>query len=198
MPVIAFVEGLGASGAYMIAIGADKIVALRNGLIGSIGVVGSRFNFTDLMKNLGISYDQYVSSDYKEAGVPFFKSTGAQRQYLQDITMQYFNTFKNMVQEARGFSPIEIEKVANAKVFLAEESLKLKLIDAIGTKDLAIELISKRLEENNIKDLEVREVRPEPKRQQGFFDGIFTSAFKILTKIQANADIWNIQTILKY
>jgi ClpP class serine protease len=112
--------------------------------------------------------------------------------------MQYFNTFKNMVQEARGFSPIEIEKVANAKVFLAEESLKLKLIDAIGTKDLAIELISKRLEENNIKDLEVREVRPEPKRQQGFFDGIFTSAFKILTKIQANADIWNIQTILKY
>ena len=198
IPVIAFIEGYGASGSYMVAIGADKIVALRTSIIGSIGVISGGFNFTDLMKNLGIAYHQYASSEYKGAGSPFLKPTDLQNEYRKDLIMQIFNVFKSMVQEARGLSPFELEKVANAKVSIAEEALKLKLIDEIGTKDLAIEIISKKLEENNIKNLEIKEVIPEPQEQKGFLEGLYMSALKVLTKLQANADSGNIQTIVKH
>jgi protease-4 len=197
MPVIAFVEGSGTSGSYMVAIGADKIIALRTSTIGSIGVISAGFNFTDLMKNLGISYYQYASSEYKGAGSPFLKPTDLQNEYRKDLIMQIFNVFKAMVQEARGLSPSELNKVANAKVFLAEEALKLKLIDEIGTKDLAVEIISAKLEEENMKNLEVREVIPEP-YEKGFFDGFYSSVSKMLTKLQSRAESASIQAIVKH
>jgi ClpP class serine protease len=149
------------------------------------------------MKNLGISYYQYASSEYKGAGSPFLKPTDLQNEYRKDLIMQIFNVFKAMVQEARGLSPSELNKVANAKVFLAEEALKLKLIDEIGTKDLAVEIISAKLEEENMKNLEVREVIPEP-YEKGFFDGFYSSVSKMLTKLQSRAESASIQAIVKH
>jgi serine protease SohB len=63
LPVLAFVEDVGASGGYMLACAADEIMCNEFSIVGSIGVVGASFGFHELMNKVGIERRLYTSGD---------------------------------------------------------------------------------------------------------------------------------------
>src|SRR5215475_13472228 len=65
IPVIAFVDDVGASGGYMIACAADEIVCDQSSIVGSIGVIGASFGFDEAMKKLGVERRIYTSGENK-------------------------------------------------------------------------------------------------------------------------------------
>src|SRR5579864_2699792 len=71
LPVIAFVEDVGASGGYMLACAADEIICNDFSIVGSIGVVGASFGFHELMEKVGIERRLYTSGDRKVMLDPF-------------------------------------------------------------------------------------------------------------------------------
>ena len=71
IPVLAFVEDVGASGGYMLACAADEIICDQYSIVGSIGVVGGTFGFTKLMDKLGVERRLYTSGDRKVMLDPF-------------------------------------------------------------------------------------------------------------------------------
>ena len=71
LPVLAFVEDVGASGGYMLACAADEIICNEFSIVGSIGVVGASFGFNQLMEKVGIERRIYTSGDRKAMLDPF-------------------------------------------------------------------------------------------------------------------------------
>ncbi|MGC1683080.1 MAG: S49 family peptidase, partial [Pseudolabrys sp.] len=71
LPVLAFVEDVGASGGYMLACAADEIVCNEFSIVGSVGVVGASFGFNELMNKVGIERRLYTSGDRKAMLDPF-------------------------------------------------------------------------------------------------------------------------------
>jgi len=71
IPVLAFVEDVGASGGYMLACAADEIICNDFSIVGSIGVVGASFGFHELMEKVGIERRLYTSGDRKGMRDPF-------------------------------------------------------------------------------------------------------------------------------
>lgn len=180
IPVIAFVEDLAASGGYMVAIGANKIVALRTSVVGSIGIRGfAKFDLTGIMKKYDVGYEEYASSEYKTSSSNFVKTTEKERAYLRETLLQGYDVFKDMVSKERNLKGNELERVANAKIFFAEKALEYKLIDSIGTKDSAIELINGLVKSESKKSLQVKMIKPEPKPVDGFFGNVSKSLINI-------------------
>lgn len=180
MPVAVFVEDLAASGGYMAAIAGHKIFAMRTSVVGSIGIRGfAKFDLTGFIKKYDISYEEYASSEYKTAGSNFQKTTEKERVYMQETLMQGYVVFKSMVAEERKLEGKQLEQVANAKVFFGDKALEYKLIDEIGTKDLAIEFINSKLEVKPKKPLQVKMIRPEPKKVDGLFGNVSQALLNI-------------------
>lgn len=159
IPVISFIQGYGASGGYMVAIAGNKIISVQTGIIGSIGVIGSQFDYTELMKKLGINYIEYKTSPYKGAGTPFKTPTELQKQYKQDLVNQIFEVFTGLVKKERKLTKTQMLKVSNAKVFVGANAISVKLIDAVGDKDFALEEIKKELKKQKVKNVEAIQVK---------------------------------------
>jgi protease-4 len=183
MLVVAFIDGYGTSGSYMVAMAAHKIVAIETAIVGSIGVIGANFDFTELMKKLGIGYNQYVTSEYKGVGTPFVKTTEIQKRYRQDIINQIYVVFRKMVKEARGLKEDEVLKVANAKVFIGKNAKDLKLIDEVGSEDVALEIINTKLKEEKLNDVPVQEIERDIPKNRGIL-GVSANLISFFSSIK--------------
>lgn len=181
VPVIAFIKEVGASGGYMAALGANKIIAMPTSVVGSIGVrSGSRFDFSEVLKRLNVGYELYATSEYKSAGDVFQKITKKEKDYQMDAILQLMKVFKDMVSKERKLYGEKLERVANAKIFYAEKALNYGLIDLIGTKDDALSILRM---EMNLGDIKLKEVQPNPKKVDNVFNK-FTAFFSnILSEV---------------
>ncbi len=198
IPTIAFIEGVGASGAYMTAVGANKIISINSGVIGSIGVVLPGYDLSVLAKNVGVSDFIVGTTKEKEAGMRVLgKPTEVEIADKRRLINAVFNVFKAIVIKERGFTAQEFEKVGNAKVFIGEEALNLKLIDALGTKDLAYQMINEKLKESGIKNLEVKEIEADQKVGQGFLSSMLSTFSKIISQIKQETNGHKIEAIMK-
>jgi protease-4 len=132
VPVIVSMGSLATSGGYYAACAGDYVFAQRTTLTGNIGVLMPRFNVAKLMEKYGVEENTVVSTGatYKNAGSMFQKETEEQRVYIQGIADHAFGQFKKVVVEGRGTKLTQpIDAIANGKVYVAEEALKLGLID---------------------------------------------------------------------
>ena len=85
-PVVAFVRGVGASGAYMLACGATRIVALPGAVVGSIGVISLRPIAVELLRRIGLSIAVSKTGPFKDSGAFYREPTAeAQRKELQSV-----------------------------------------------------------------------------------------------------------------
>lgn len=156
-PVVAVVDNMAASGAYVAAIGADRIFARQNSLVGSIGVLVQIPNVSKLLDQVGVNVESIKSSPLKAAPNGLEPTTPAAREAMAAIVMDSYDWFKTLVAERRGLDPAELEAVANGRVFTGRQSLKLKLIDEVGNERNAIAWLEK--EKGVPKDLRVRDWR---------------------------------------
>lgn len=157
-PVVAEIRTLGASGAYIAALGADHIVAYGNSLVGSIGVLFEFPNVSKLLDTVGVSVEKIKSSPLKAEPDGFTPTSDAAKAAINALVVDSYGWFKGLVQQRRGMSDAELAAVDDGRVFTGRQSLPLKLIDQIGTeKDSVAWLESKGIS----KDLPIRDWKPD-------------------------------------
>lgn len=136
-PVVVYAGGTIASGSYLSAVGADMIIANPASFVGSIGVIMQGFELSELAQKLGISEQTIKAGSYKEAGTFMRKWSEDEKDFLQNLANQSYELFTQFVAKNRKLDLNQTNSWADAKVFLANEALKLKLIDKIGNYEQA-------------------------------------------------------------
>ncbi|HEX4766360.1 MAG TPA: signal peptide peptidase SppA [Lichenihabitans sp.] len=170
-PVVAEVDTVAASGAYIAALGADHIVAYGNSLVGSIGVLFQYPNVSGLLDKIGVKVEEVKSAPLKAAPNGLEPTSEAARAALASLVSDSFTWFKALVKDRRGMSDDELAAVDDGRVFTGRQALPLKLIDQIGTEQDAIAWLE--TSRSVAKGLPVRDYKPEHRR--GLF-GLFSIA----------------------
>ena len=136
--VIASVESVGASGAYYIASGCDRIYANDASVVGSIGVIMEWTNYGDLMKWAKLKPVVIHAGALKDAGDPTHDMTPQEAAYFQSLVDNMYTQFVDDVAAGRHTSPDVIRPLATGQVWTGQQSLPLGLIDKIGGYRVAL------------------------------------------------------------
>ena len=134
LPVIAFVEDVGASGGYMLACAADEIICDPFSIVGSIGVVGGSFGFPKLMEKLGVERRLYTAGERKVMLDPFLPEKPEDVKRIKSIQKDIHAHFIALVEERRGNKLKNSEKktLFSGEFWTAEKAIEFGLADAIG------------------------------------------------------------------
>ena len=143
-PVVAFMEGLAASGGYYTSVACDKIIAEPTTITGSIGVIMGHFVLKELLEEkLGIQPVVIKSGPKKDWPSSFSEVTDEQKEYLQNkLIGPAYERFVLLIAQGREeqLSLEEIRLLADGSIYNATEAMDNGLIDGIGYMDDAIEL----------------------------------------------------------
>ena len=139
-PVVAAIRGMGASGAYLAALGARTIVANPVGVVGSIGVISVGPRAPRLLDRVGVSVEEIRAGRLKGMGAPWREETEEERAKEQAIVDAFYDAFVERVASARGLSTDRVRDLATGEVWLAEQARQLGLIDQIGDIERAVEV----------------------------------------------------------
>ena len=127
------VDTVAASGGYMMASVADKIIAAPFALIGSIGVVAGIPNFHRVLQKHEVDYHLFTAGKYKRTVTPFSEVTDEGKQKLQDDLTAIHEAFKQLIKDGR--PDVDIEEVATGEYWLASRAKEKGLVDEIMTSD---------------------------------------------------------------
>jgi protease-4 len=141
--VVAVVEGSAASGAYIAAMGAERIFAPRSAIIGSIGVIFQYPNFHQLLQKIGVDVESIKSSPLKASPSGLEPTSPEARAAVASLVADSYGWFKDLVKERRALDNATLAKVSDGRVFTAAQALPLKLIDEIGDEKTAREWLAK-------------------------------------------------------
>src|SRR5579871_6539915 len=133
IPLTICVDEIAASGGYMCAAVADKIIAAPFAYIGSIGVVARMPNFVGLMQKLGVRYVELTAGANKRTLTPFSEPTPQQEAIELERLQAIHSAFKNLIKQRR--PNLDIDKVADGNYWLAVDAKELGLVDSIETSD---------------------------------------------------------------
>lgn len=149
-PVVAVLGSMAASGGYMTAVAASYIVAYQGTITGSIGVLLQTADITELAHKLGVNLVTLKTSELKGAPSPLEKMTPAVAQYMQENLQKINAMFIDMVAEGRQLPRADVVRLADGRIFMGNEALQLKLIDAIGDQETAMEWLksNKKIDKN--------------------------------------------------
>ena len=133
LPVIAFVEDVGASGGYMLACAADEIICDQYSIVGSIGVVGGSFGFPKLMEKLGVERRLYTAGERKAMLDPFLPEKPDDVKRIKAIQKDIHEHFIALVKERRGAKLHGSEKTLfSGEFWTAQAAIELGLADSLG------------------------------------------------------------------
>tara|TARA_B100001250_G_C19775410_1_gene779284 strand:- start:601 stop:1605 length:1005 start_codon:yes stop_codon:yes gene_type:complete len=149
IPLTICVDKVAASGGYMMACVANKIIASPFSIIGSIGVLAQVPNFNKLLKKKGIDFEQHTAGNYKRTVTMFGENTAKDRKKLNEQLEDIHILFKNFIKNER--KNVDIEKVATGEYWYGKNALDLNLIDEIMTSDEYILLAKERFDIIHIK-----------------------------------------------
>jgi len=138
-PVVAVMGSKATSAGYMIALGADHLVAREGSLTGSIGVLLQTTDITGLLEKIGVKPETIKSGPLKAQPNPLEKTTPAARKAIQAVVMDMYAMFVDMVAERRKMSPEAARSLADGRVYTGRQALANGLIDAIGSENEAID-----------------------------------------------------------
>jgi len=136
--LVAVLMGTAASGGYYITLPADIIVAHPSTITGSVGVIFIRPKVTGLMDKIGLEVEVDKSGRNKDMGSPFRKTTVEEQQILQHLIDELARKFIDLTVAHRRLDPAALADVSTARVYLAEEALRLGLVDKVGYVDDAL------------------------------------------------------------
>lgn len=127
------VDKIAASGGYMMACVADKILAAPFAVVGSIGVVSQMPNFNKWLKKHDIDYEMFTAGEYKRTVTMFGENDDEDRAKYKEELEQTHELFKHFVTTYR--PQLDLSKVANGDHWYGEDALKLNLVDELSTSD---------------------------------------------------------------
>jgi len=141
--VVALMRDVAASGGYYVSAAADKIVAHRTTITGSIGVLISAMNFKGLGDKLGVRGVTIKSGANKDLLNPLREPTTAETNILQATVNDMYDRFVSVVARSRGLEEEQVRALADGRIYTATQALELDLIDEIGYEDDAVALLRK-------------------------------------------------------
>ena len=140
-PVVVSMGGMAASGGYWISSPANYIFAEPTTITGSIGIFGLVPNFSGLVQDkLGVTFDGVATNKYTdfETDLVVGKDTDEPMKFMQTYVDRGYQSFLNIVSEGRGMKPADVDSIAQGRVWLATDALKIKLVDKLGSLDDAV------------------------------------------------------------
>lgn len=139
-PLVAAIRGVGASGSYLAALAARRIVAQPNALVGSIGVIAASPRLPRLLDRLGVSVTETRAGRLKGSGAPWREDTDEELAKEQAIVDAFYDAFVGRVAAGRRLSDERARELATGEVWLGREALDRGLVDEIGDLERAVEI----------------------------------------------------------
>ena len=169
------IDKVAASGGYMMACIADKIVAAPFAIVGSIGVLAQLPNFNRLLDKAGIDFEQHTAGEYKRTVTMFGKNSDKERDKLKLDLQETHTLFRDFVATHR--PKLDMDKVATGEHWYGTQAMDLNLVDELKTSD---EVLLEALELYDI-----FEIRLEVKKalQEKLLGGLFASIGKIQNSV---------------
>jgi serine protease SohB len=133
MTLTVAVDKVAASGGYLIACVADRLIAAPFAVVGSVGVISQLPNFNRLLKKNDIDFEQFTAGDYKRTVTLFGENTDRGREKFQQEIEEVHQLFKDFVKEHR--SSVDIARIATGEHWYGKQALMLNLIDELRTSD---------------------------------------------------------------
>ena len=169
------VDKVAASGGYMMACVADKIIAAPFAILGSIGVLAQLPNFNRLLDKAGIDFEQHTAGEYKRTVTMFGKNSDKERDKLKLDLHETHTLFRDFVIENR--PSLDIEKVATGEHWYGKQALELDLVDSLQTSD---EFLIEALDQFDIYAIKMEERKGLQDRLLG---GLFASIDKTGSRV---------------
>ncbi len=133
IPLTVAVDKVAASGGYLMACVADRIIAAPFAVLGSIGVLAELPNFHRLLNRYGVDFELHTAGEYKRTLTLFGENTDEGRQKLREQLEETHRLFKSFVAEYR--PALDLERVATGEYWHGQRAVELGLVDAIQTSD---------------------------------------------------------------
>ncbi|TKB49989.1 protease SohB [Ferrimonas sediminicola] len=133
IPLTIAVDKVAASGGYMMACVADRIVAAPFSIIGSIGVIAQLPNFNRLLKRSHIDYEQHTAGQFKRTLTLFGENTDEAREKFKEELEETHGLFKGFITQYR--PELDLDKVATGEHWFASQAMDLGLVDELATSD---------------------------------------------------------------
>src|SRR5258708_1899975 len=130
--IVSSIQTVGASGAYYVSSGTNKIYADNGSVVGSIGVIAEWVNYGDLMRWAKLKPELLKVGQFKDTGDPTRELTPAERAYMQGLIDNMYGQFVQAVADGRHAKVSDIKAIADGRVWTGEQALDLHLIDQIG------------------------------------------------------------------
>ena len=138
-PVVVSMGGYAASGGYYISCAANYIVSEPTTITGSIGIFGMFPDFSGLLtEKLGVKFDEVKTNKHAAFGTIARPFNAEEMALLEQYIGRGYNLFRKRVADGRQQSIEQIEEIAQGRVWLGNDALKIKLVDEIGGLDKAI------------------------------------------------------------
>lgn len=157
-PVVAVIDGLGASAAYMTAIAADHVVARESAITGSIGVIFQYGNVEDLLTKIGVKYEEIKSAPLKGEPSLFHAPPPGAEAMLKRVIDDTYDWFVGLVADRRNMPVETARSLADGSIYSGRQALKLKLVDEVGGDEEARAWLATK---NVPKDLPMNEWKPD-------------------------------------
>ena len=166
IPLTIAVDKVAASGGYLMACVASRIVAAPFAILGSIGVIAQLPNFNRLMDSHGIDFEQITAGKYKRNVTIFGKNTDADRAKLKEELEDVHSLFKGAVSRYR--PDLDLDKIATGEHWYGTRAIELGLVDEIKTSD---ELLSDLARDTDLYRVAYKIKQPLQKRLMANVDG---------------------------
>ena len=168
-PVVAYVRGIGASGAYYLCCAASKVIALPSALVGSIGVIYLRPIMEQLLGKVGVEFSVFKAGRLKDMSGFWRSPTQEEEGKFQDLLTEIYDNFVAVVTSGRSMEDAKVRDLATGEIFTAKTGLDLGLVDELGSFHHAVEAAAKLADVPRLRPRWVTPRRPFSERLMGRF-----------------------------
>jgi protease-4 len=142
-PVVAAIRGTGASGAYLAAMAANRVISNPLAAVGSIGVISVGPRLSQLFDRIGVAVSETKAGKLKGMGAPWREETEEERRKERELVDAYYEAFVDRVAKGRKLTVARARKLATGEVWLGEKAAELGLVDEVGDLEGAVEVAAK-------------------------------------------------------
>lgn len=137
-PVVAVMDTVAASGGYITALAADRIVARGNTITGSIGVIFSFPEVSRLLDMVGVRMEELKSGELKAEPSPYRPVSEKARAVSMEMVRDGYDWFTGLVAERRGLPMPRVQELSDGRVYTGRQAVAVKLVDELGGEDKAV------------------------------------------------------------
>jgi protease-4 len=138
--VVASMGAVAASGGYLIAVAADRVMANPGTITGSISAVMHFADVQELMRKVGVRSSVVKSGKFKDIGSPVREMTDEERHLIQGIVNDIYDQFTQIISQNRNVPLETIIDLADGRIFSGRQALAVKLVDELGGLQDAVSL----------------------------------------------------------